>query len=258
VSYLNRAPRCREHNLWLVAVCVSDFCDLNGVDRSNDYFAAGQLKLVELFDRDDEGNLLVDDNGTALLSKPIPYVRRAIKNAITENWQTDRQLAIPRTTRRGMDKRGETPPDHTSHSLDALFDSKGYRPDAQRSDGTPDSSEWFSGDNTPGPGEDQWFAPECRYKQWSRIIETLEFVYSNCRDDLDRQIVEARLDGFASIDSDPVHEDDVALQLGITTYEVHERLNRLERRYYKQLDRIPPTKRQTQRAIARKETGAMV
>ncbi len=241
-------PTYNGHCLWLVAVCVSDFCDLYGTDRANEYFAAGQAKLAEFLD----GNKL---------TKPIPYVRKAIKRAILDHWQTDRQLAIPPSTRRDMVNRGETPPDHVRHSWHDVFDGGGIRAPFDEheafdpmEDPIKEKSRSSGGDliNIPyvGESERQWSAPECRFAAWSQIIETLEVVFSLCRDDLDRAIVECRLDGFASIDDSPVHVSDVARQLGIRKSEVSERLNRLERRYYKYVSRRLPTKKRTQRAIA--------
>lgn len=241
-------PTYDSHNLWLVAVCVSDFCDLYGTDRANEYFAAGQRKLTEF----------LDDDGR--LTRPIPVVRKSIKHAILRHWQKDKQLAIPPSTRRDMVKRGETPPDRVRHSWHDVFDGGGVRaPFDEHEEFDPlndpikpgDRSKGGDLDNIPfAASESQWFAPECRFAAWSQIIETLEVVFSLCRDDLDREIVNCRLDGFTAIDDAPVHVSDVARQLGIPKAEVVDRLERLERRYYKYVNRSVPTKRRIQRAIA--------
>lgn len=208
----------------LVVSEVAKFVDGRGIgnDCANELFAIGKAELDKYIEHVE----VVEPDGRTQLwpcpgydrrTKPVEYIRTCIKHAIQDYWKTDRQLAIPPSTRRDMVKRGETPPDHKRKSLQGVF----YR----------------NGDgggliNRKNLARDKWEAlntPSC-----FDDLETLEVVYSLCRDDLDRAIVDARLVGFPDV-------AEVAEQLGLSVSEVTERLKQLERRYYKLYGKRPPT-----------------
>jgi len=213
---LNSDPQTPGY-LALVLAEVAKFLDANGErsDLRNELIAVGLLAITPYL-QESAGTRTVSK-----LTKPAEYVRKVIRQKIVEHWQTDRQLSIPPSTRRGMVSRGETPPDHKRHSIQNVFQDDSINPDLWQYNALH-----------------KWEVPQCDHdSDWLEIEDTYHFVLSQCQDTTDRAIVEARLDNFRSINDDPLSESVVAEQLGISEYEVSFRLKAIEARSYAAIGR---------------------
>ena len=108
--------------LWLVAERVGNFLDIKGLrfdpqtgvqfkgrhtrerDKAYDLFSVGVLCLANILVKNPDCN--------------NEYLRTCLDFEILHYWQTDRLIAIPPSTRRDRENRGDDPGDFTLHNLD--------------------------------------------------------------------------------------------------------------------------------------------
>ncbi|MBA4105684.1 MAG: hypothetical protein C0485_07990 [Pirellula sp.] len=223
--HLKLEPRIEGH-LKLVREQVGMMFDLCGWPTSNrerydELFSIGETKLADILSENPEPT-------NAL-------IRKSLRNAFLDGYRP--QLSINRRTRSRRVASGKEFSDFKQHSLDAVFDSNGVsvKSLAANPHWADTESQW----TTAVPGDQE-------------VFEAYEFLYSLTRDELDRQILEARWDNglYVPTDGDSLnqmlHIDDVAALCGLHPKEVQRRLNNLEARYYKQAFRKPPTGRMPQ------------
>lgn len=234
---LDADPR-RIGYLRLVASEVAKFLDARGIgnDHANELFAVGQVELAKYLQlvRTPDGTM-VPDPERKLLVKPVEYVRTCIENAILEYWQKDRCVFIPPSTRRDMtnrlvEKTGDwwaEPDDPMNHQWDDVFSAKteALHP-VNRESGVASGVQ---------PHWQQPVAPLSHFESRRKVVETLAFLYSLCRDQIDRDIVDLRFLNLRSIPADAeIDGDDELLMsevtelLGISDAEVKHRLDHVD------------------------------
>lgn len=248
-------PKTDHHFLWVVAEQVARFLDAKGVHshKAAELFGEGQLclsqilvahlarvygvRVTEAVDAIRAGKICPEQT---LSEHPpsIPYIRTSVANAIRKASQRYPQLAIPPSTRWDRKKRGDDTGDLVQKSWDDVFgrDTE-YGTVGLLAHCPP---HWHD-------AEQQWFSPQSDACEWLEIIECYEVLYSLCRDDLDRAILESRWDNGRSLELGPVSITDVAKIVGLSPRTVQSRLNDMERRYYKQANRRLPTAKRTNR-----------
>lgn len=217
------------NNLPLVARRVAFFLDSQGInsDLGEELFSAGCECLVTLNNQ----------------QPSQAYLSKAIDRAIVKAWQRDRLLAVPPSTRYDRIKNGDAPGDFTRHSWGEVFGLDTQHGTTGLLSHCP--PHWQD-------AEEQWLAS---VDPWLEVVECYEQLFSCCRDDLDRRIVEVRMgagltpailqDGFL-----PTHVADVGKIVGLSARSVQRRLDRIQNRYSKSTGFRFATHRQRQRQPA--------
>ncbi|QDV73068.1 AsnC family protein [Botrimarina mediterranea] len=225
-----------EGYLGIVAACVADRLaayykgDSYCADWRNDLLGAGAKALIPLLALDDRGKPDIHR-----LSKPVKYVRKAIKDAIEDYWQEHHKaIHMPASTRREWVERGEELPQFNFECINDVY--------------APLTENWTEGERT-------WYAKRTGTEKLIEAEETIVFLEESiCADELDKAIIRARM-GDADLiihaceEIKPIHVADVAEQLGITEWQVQKRLDAMEQRYYAHPDidrRVPKENRQQQ------------
>lgn len=129
-----------------------------------------------------------------------PELRVAIRNALTDHCCEDALVAVPRTTRTRLAARGQAVPELN----------------------------WLQGDD----GWEHRQATLNPEAEWLEIVELYQYLYSLCRDDLDRHILETRWDDGQCLLRGTVDARVVARECRVSRTTVYERLSALKRRYF--------------------------
>lgn len=136
------------------------------------------------------------------------YMRQVAKNVLIDHVADDRRISIPRETARDMIKRGQPVP---TFAFEQPPEDDGFDPFVSRS-----------------------LADE-----WNEIFDLYNYLYSLCRNDRDRDVLEAAWDNGESIYSGPVDRELIARNLGLPLIIVNATLDILEDRYHQQSGRLP-------------------